>query len=66
MPLLLKTTTQTGRLYRQIVSTSMPEKPKAQSPSTARPLAGLDRRRDGIAHADAHDDPSADIERLRG
>ena len=35
MPLLLKTTTQTGRLYRQIVSTSMPEKPKALSPSTA-------------------------------
>src|SRR6266568_3287126 len=35
MPLLLKTTTQTGSLYRQIVSTSMPEKPKALSPSTA-------------------------------
>src|ERR1700731_3060180 len=35
MPLLLKTTTQIGRLYRQIVSTSMPEKPKALSPSTA-------------------------------
>src|SRR6516164_4671077 len=35
MPLLLKTTMQTGRLYRQIVSTSMPEKPKALSPSTA-------------------------------
>src|SRR3954465_10717985 len=35
MPLLLKTTTQTGRLYRQIVSTSLPENPKALSPSTA-------------------------------
>src|SRR5258707_602134 len=28
-------TTQTGKLYRQRVSTSMPEKPKALSPSTA-------------------------------
>ena len=35
MPLLLKTTTQTGSLYRHMVSTSMPENPKALSPSTA-------------------------------
>ena len=35
MPSLLKTTTQTGSLYRQIVSISMPQKPKALSPSTA-------------------------------
>ena len=35
MPSLLKTTMQIGSLYRQIVSTSMPEKPKALSPSIA-------------------------------
>jgi len=30
----IETTTQIGRRYRQIVSTSMPQKPKALSPST--------------------------------
>ena len=43
----------------------MPEKPKALSPSTASTgFAGLDRGRDGKAHADAHDAPGADIEPL--
>ncbi len=43
----------------------MPEKPKARVAfDREHRLAGLDRGRDGIAHADAHDAPGADIDAL--